>query len=328
MRSLYSFDEVKELILKNKIMMLAGDEALLKRLPKGSWIGGTIPYFMSEDGGVLTHDKIQVTQLPEYVSDVRIISYDENKLGQIPKDYCNNGVSFIVIPAFTAVHQSFAKNCSSYMGIFDAPLVGWVTGIDLKDLGVAKPKVINGLTGQVFEDEALVMHLRLPSNKVGRVNILNLFKQGHGDTIRFSKVGFEASDCFINGEKINFADYLVKRKINTQLPLVANYMGAMINVGFQAVDENLKKVSFYAPVFPDVDYVIADPVDDYERSFLLELKKSAMDPVFSCNCILNYLYANLEGKKTGHIVGPITFGEVAYMLLNQTMVYLTFEDVV
>ena len=51
-----------------------------------------------------------------------------------------------------------------------------------------------------------------------------------------------------------------------------------------------------------------------------------MDPVFTCNCILNYLYANLEGKKTGSIVGPITFGEIAYMLLNQTMVYLTFED--
>jgi hypothetical protein len=41
---------------------------------------------------------------------------------------------------------------------------------------------------------------------------------------------------------------------------------------------------------------------------------------------LNYLYANLEGKKTGHIVGPMTFGEIAYMLLNQTLVYLTFEN--
>ena len=47
---------------------------------------------------------------------------------------------------------------------------------------------------------------------------------------------------------------------------------------------------------------------------------------FSCNCILNYLYSELEGKKTGGITGPITFGEIAYQLLNQTMVYLTIED--
>ena len=30
----------------------------------------------------------------------------------------------------------------------------------------------------------------------------------------------------------------------------------------------------------------------------------------------------LEGKKTGAFTGPITFGEIAYQLLNQTLVYL------
>jgi hypothetical protein len=46
------------------------------------------------------------------------------------------------------------------------------------------------------------------------------------------------------------------------------------------------------------------------------------DVEFSCNCILNYLYGELEGKRTGALKGPMTFGEVAYQLLNQTMVYL------
>lgn len=326
MRSLYSLEDVKKLVLDNKVMMLAGDESLLSQLPRGKWIGGTIPYFMSEDGGVLTHNQIQVVILPEYIQDIRIKSYNEKNLAEIPKDYGSNSVSFIVIPAFTDVHQSFAKNCSTYVGIFDSPLVGWITGIDLKDIGNIKPKVINGSTGEILESDAVVMHANLPANKIGKVNILNLFKQGSGDKISFSSVGFEVTDCFVNGEKKNFADYIASKKINTQLPLVANYMGAMINVSIQAVDDKQKKVSFYAPVFPDVEYVIADPVDNYESSFLAELKKSPVDPVFSCNCILNYLYANLEGKKTGNIVGPITFGEVAYMLLNQTMVYLTFED--
>lgn len=82
----------------------------------------------------------------------------------------------------------------------------------------------------------------------------------------------------------------------------------------------------YAPVFPLVEYKIALPVQNYEKQFEVELSKNNVTPFFSCNCILNYLYANLEGKKTGDIVGPMTFGEVAYILLNQTMVYITIED--
>jgi hypothetical protein len=46
----------------------------------------------------------------------------------------------------------------------------------------------------------------------------------------------------------------------------------------------------------------------------------------SCNCIVNFVNSSLEGRTTGGIVGPITFGEIAYQLLNQTMVYLTVSD--
>jgi hypothetical protein len=44
--------------------------------------------------------------------------------------------------------------------------------------------------------------------------------------------------------------------------------------------------------------------------------------VFACNCILNFLYSGLEGKITEGMYGPITFGEIAFQLLNQTLVYL------
>ncbi|MGV8838548.1 DUF6976 family protein [Cellvibrio sp.] len=33
----------------------------------------------------------------------------------------------------------------------------------------------------------------------------------------------------------------------------------------------------------------------------------------------------MEGKKTRDLTGPITFGEVAYQLLNQTLVYLSIS---
>ena len=326
MKTLYKYNEVADLIQSGKVLALAGDEELLKKLPKGKWIGGTIPYFMSERGGLLTHDEIQVTLLPDFVSLASAKFYSVSELSKIPKDYASNGASICLIPALTEVHQKYAEDCSSWDGFFDRPIIGWITGVDLKDLGKITPKVFNGVTGEVSDSKALVLHLNLPANKYGKVNIINLFNQGQGDTITFLKSGFQIQDCMVNGEKRNFADYIASKELDTRLPLVANYMGAMVNVSFQAVDAGKKTVSLYAPVFQGVDYKMAAPVGDYAQEFGKELKKHAAAPVLSCNCILNYLYANLEGKKTGHIVGPMTFGEIAYMLLNQTMVYLTFED--
>jgi hypothetical protein len=81
-------------------------------------------------------------------------------------------------------------------------------------------------------------------------------------------------------------------------------------------------------VFEDVTYKIAKPIDDFIEAFKRQIpQQGGVDNlVFSCNCILNYLYAELEGKKTANFTGPITFGEIAYQLLNQTLAYLTIED--
>jgi hypothetical protein len=83
----------------------------------------------------------------------------------------------------------------------------------------------------------------------------------------------------------------------------------------------------YAPVFPGVDYRFAKPVGDYSSAFGQAIASGEQQPGFACNCILNYLYGQLEGKKTGDITGPITFGEIAHQLLNQTMVRLYLRDI-
>jgi hypothetical protein len=267
-----------------------------------------------------------VTVLPDFVTNAEIKLYSVGELDRIPADYKPNGFAYVVIPAFSEAHQKFSHECSTWPGVFNRPLTGWIAGIDLKDLGKVSPKVFNGQTGESSASKAAVMHVDLPAEKFAKVNIINLFHQGSGDTITFPSAGFEATDCFINGQKRNFAEYVETMKVNIQQPLVADYMGAMVNASFQAVDAKAGKVAFYAPVFPGMEYKIADPVGDYEKKFDEELKAKDVSPVFTCNCILNYLYANLEGKKTGHIVGPMTFGEIAYMLLNQTLVYLTFEN--
>jgi hypothetical protein len=326
MKSVLTVQETSDLIRSGKKIFVAGDESLLAALPSGEWIGGTIPYFMSEDGGLFTRDRVQVTVLPDFVTNAEIKLYSVGELDRIPADYKPNGFAYVVIPAFSEAHQKFSHECSTWPGVFNRPMTGWIAGIDLKDLGKVSPKVFNGQTGESSASKAAVMHVDLPAEKFAKVNIINLFHQGSGDTITFPSAGFEATDCFINGQKRNFAEYVETMKVNIQQPLVADYMGAMVNASFQAVDAKAGKVAFYAPVFPGMEYKIADPVGDYEKKFDEELKAKDVSPVFTCNCILNYLYANLEGKKTGHIVGPMTFGEIAYMLLNQTLVYLTFEN--
>jgi uncharacterized protein DUF6976 len=325
MKSLMTVEEASALIRSGKRLLVAGDERLLASLPRGMWVGGTTPYFMSEDGSLRTHDKVQAVALPDFVSAATVKLYPSEGLSNIPIDYTANGFSYIVIPAFSDVHQKFAQECSTWRGVFDRPLVGWVAGTDLHDLGKVSAKVVDGMSGEVSDSKAAVMHIDLPADRYAQANIINLFRQGSGDAIRFPSGGFEVTDCFVNGQRRCFAEYVETSHINIQQPLVANYHGAMVNVSFQTVDAKAGKVALYAPVFPCMEYRVAAPLGDYEAEFRREVEGREVEPVFTCNCILNYLYANLEGKKTAQIVGPITFGEIAYMLLNQTLVYLTFE---
>jgi len=101
----------------------------------------------------------------------------------------------------------------------------------------------------------------------------------------------------------------------------------MINAGIRKINKKEKTVSVMAPVFPQVDYYFAKPIKDYKKEFKQELPKDISHIGFSCNCLLNFMYCNLEGHKTADITGPMTFGEIAYLLLNQTMVYLQIDDI-
>jgi hypothetical protein len=327
---LHSRDVTAELIKSGKWLLLAGDEALLAALPVGNWIGGTIPYFMAAEGGLRTADRVFVTEFPGAES-ATIRSYDRSTLPRLAADHPGHGFTVLLIPAFTAVHAEFAENVSNYPGVFDRPLVGWISGVALEDIGQVKPRVFDGTTGTSSGDRAVALHVALAPHNIASVEIINLFAPGSGDTITFtdsstsSGAGFSVSEAQINGKPANLARYLTERAIDTRLPLVADYNGAMINVSIQKVDAAAGTVDFYAPVFSGTDYHIAGPVDDYVAGFAAQVHSDSPAPAFACNCILNYVYAELENRTTAPLTGPMTFGEIAYMLLNQTAVYLTIS---
>jgi hypothetical protein len=315
------------MITAGKSLLLAGDEISLRDLPPGTWIAGTIPYFMGERGGVFTQDLIYVTELPDYVLKTEVKIYNETNIDQVYNDAPHHGFSVIIIPASCVTHFTFALNAPSFSGFATRPLIGWIAGTDLNGYD-ATPKVFDGTRNQALVNGAVVLHVELPASKLVEIDIVNIFEQGDGDTIIFPKDGFSATNALINGQTKNLADYLLENAIDTKLPLVADLHGAMINTSFQNLDLANRQVNFYAPVFAGFRYKIAKPVGDYVDHFLAEVPEGVGDNVFfACNCILNYLYAGLEGRKIANFTGPITFGEIAYQLLNQTMAYLTIEDV-
>ncbi|MFA6288342.1 MAG: hypothetical protein WC661_13235 [Opitutaceae bacterium] len=306
------------------ILVLAGEEALLARLPEGNWIGGTIPYFMTAGGGCLCTDRIFVTELPDFVTDVQVRTYGAEELAAIYRRDDRDPISLLILPYGTAVHQSFALNAPNYPGFATHPVIGWVAGTQLGAAG--GPSCFCGGPA-ALSDRAVELRFYLPKKRHARIDVINLFEPGGGDCLRFPTGGFIVKDVAVNGVTRAFADYLKETGGDLRLPLVADYCNTLVNVSIKQVRPETGEVEFFAPVWADVEYRQAVPVSDYVKSFETRLNAiPAGQIVFSCNCVLNYLYSNLEGRRTGSVVGPMTFGEIAYQLLNQTLVYLMIEE--
>lgn len=313
-----TLDKAISMINEGKVLHIAADESLLSKLPKGKWIGGTTPYFITDEGGILTKDKLFVNEI-DFAKNVKTAVLGKYNTFQFVEDCFENGLTMIILPFGSEVAAKYAKQAPEVEELLMHPTVGWVAGFDLGTGGEAK--VYDGVTGLSYTDKAVAMYIELPEGKDAMINIVNIFEDDKTDpVITFPDNALDVTNCFVNGQEVPFADYISKKNIDTQMPLVADYNGMYINTSVKAIEGN--KVSLYAPVFKGVEYRFAVHVDNYEEEFKKRINAAgAGNPFFSCNCILNYLYGNLEGKKTPPYEGPVTFGEVAFQLLNQTLVY-------
>jgi hypothetical protein len=324
---LHAITEVRKKIASGAQLLLAGSEQALRQLPKGNWIGGTTEYFMAREGGVSSDSQIFVNEVVRDAVDIRIAEYTAQNLPSICRDAPYDGFSFIIIPAGSRPHVAYAQGAPTYEGMFEKPVVGWIAGVHMSRLGKQLPKVFNGISGAVSSDHAAVMRVGLPQDKIAELDVVNVFEPGSGDSIAFASSGFSAQECLINGRPTSFARYLTELKHDCRSPLTADYNGVIVNISLQSVNLETNMVKFYAPVFPGVEYRVARSVPDYAAAFKSAIDRHRGEAAFSCGCILNYLHADLEGKRTG-LLGPVTFGEIAHQLLNQTVVRLLIRDVV
>ena len=320
---LYSFDEVCGQINSGKLLHVAASENLLRKLPKGNWIGGSTEYFMTENGGIVSSELLFVTEF--FVPEFKISSYCADSVSHVTNDAFENGYSIVIIPFESETHKTYAQNAAHFDGMFIKNIVGWISGTNL-----SKPEQVaisvNGQTGEVSQNDAAVLHLGLPKEKTVQISIINIFEQDEKTPVlEFDEEGFQVTYCRVDGRQVRLEDSVKNGEIDIKLPIVGDYSGAGINISYRSLENGA--VNLYAPVFKGIKYRHAKPVANYAEEFsskLAAIKNS--ESVFSCNCVLNFLFGELEGKKIDAFFGPITFGEIAYQLVNQTLVYVSVLD--
>ena len=308
-----------DMIAAGAVLSIAGRAEALAQLPPGTWIGGTTPYVMTRDGGAkLDAAHVFVTDLSG-LGAARVTSYGPDELDRISGDAPADGLALTIIPFQSECHERFAEEAADFPLAFLRPTFGWIAGFDLAEEG-ARALCYAGGGAQPHTDRAVVLHLSLPVGKVPHLELVNLFEPDGLDSIRFTATGFAQSRAWVNGQERDFAAYVRERGFDClAVPLVGDFAGARLNASLQAVDEEV--VRLFAPVFPGVEYHFAKPVGDYAAAFAEKLRQLPLGRrLFSCNCILNYVFGDLEGKAIGGTAGPVTFGEIAYQLLNQTLI--------
>lgn len=327
LKTLKTYEEVCALINSGNKLVITAEDAVMAKLPKGNWVGGTIPYFLTAEGGMFNQELYMVTDFTDTILDFKIIEYTESTIETVINDSFGNGFTFLMLPFLKPIHTRFALHIPNNSNLYNNPLLGFVVGTKLDVLGKKASKVYNGLTGQEFEEKGIAMHCSLPSDKVARLEIINIFEQDEkADELIFEESDFIQKTCLVNGVKRNFAEYIQEKKHDIKIPLIADYSGALINVSFAGIDEATGEVKFLAPLYANTVYKSAKAVGNYSEKFLNAIPKgiNTNTVAFSCNCVCNYAYGELEGKQVG-LYGPATFGEIAYLLLNQTLTYLVIE---
>lgn len=319
-----------QMITQGRVLLLAGAEANLATLPQGCWIGGTAGHFLTPDGGMPAGNQVFYTDFTGIAEAASWRSFDAGNIHEIAQPYPAHGFAILILPGFSRLLNDVAGRIMEFDGLYNLPLMGWVSAVALdrmdKLLPCAWPKTFAG--GVVAGTEcAAVLYVSLPRHYFAQLNIANLFSPGTGPDIQFLQAGHCIEDeCLIGGKPQNLADYMVTAGIDKRLPLVADHEGALLNVSIASADATSRRVIFLAPVSPVLTYRFAEDVLDYEAEFVraaaeLELEQAA----HSCICALHFRYAGLNGAHyTGPAINaPVTFGQIAYTVLNQTLTCLT-----
>jgi hypothetical protein len=323
---LYTKEQVVEFIKQGRIMHLCGNESTLKDLPKGNWIAGMTAYFM-DNVGKICDNKIYVDDFSFIAEECEVATFDENNISEIAKrNKYTNGFIFVVLPIDSQVYYTFANHSLEYENIYDNPVVGYVSSVLLSNYGKIQPKVAIGSEGVLHDNKAAVMYVKVSDRLRVRAEIMNL------DTIddttpalKFPKTGFKQSDCLIDGKPGNIASYLeaVKGRIGHYPQLITSQNGALVVRDVKSVNVEAGEAVFFSPAYEsDIHYIVKQN-NDYLATFNRRLGRKT--DVIACMSCTSYFWQGDFDYRHIDFNGVYTFGEIAYQLLNKTIVTLEVD---
>ena len=323
---LYTKEQVVEFIKQGRVMHLCGNEETLKDLPKGNWVAGMTPYFM-DSVGKICDNKIYVDDFSFIAEECEMATFDEKDIAEIAKrNKYSNGFIFVVLPIDSQVYFTFANHSLEYENIYDNPVVGYVSSVLLEEYGKKQSKVAVGSEGVLHGDKAAVMYVKVPERLRVRAEIMNF--DSIDDTtpsLKFPKTGFKQSDCLIDGKPGNIASYLeaVKTRIGHYPQLITSQNGALVNRDIKSVNVTTGEAVFFSPAYESDIYYLVKPNNDYLATFNRRLGRKT-DVIACMSCTSYFLQGDFEYR---HIDfnGVYTFGEIAYQLLNKTIVTLEVD---
>lgn len=325
---LYTVEEANKLIIAGKKLVIAGSHNYLKMLEKGSWIGGTSYYCFTGGTGVDCRDFLFIQEIPSYCEEIKIKYYDLNNLKNIYLDMFDNGFSVILIPFESKTHFKYPIDVINYPFFATKPLIGWIAGVPLDNKNNLKAIVYDGSNKDSFPDGAIVMHIKLPQNKLADVKVCNVFEAAGEHDLEFCEEGFNIKTLIVKDKKYNFIDYIKSNNLDIKFPLVGNLANAIPTISsFKEIDESGQIVKLYAPVYRGIKYGLARQEKNYFEMLIknIHIENNFILPSL---CILHFVYGELQNKHTNKIPDvPTTFGEIAHILVNQTLTYLTIYDV-
>ena len=244
----------------------------------------------------------------------------------------------MILPFGKGMDLEYASNCINYPNFGNRVVCGWravltnYSEFERNDESL----VFLGTSGERFTDKGVAMHVKLPEGKYAELHVFNPYKPENDDIIVFEEDGQQSQTALINGVKQNLRQYLIENGVNSmvgntvvsQKSLSGDYGGMSINIVILPdMEEDIRiddVMQLGASVVKDIPFRLSSLNMENNESLK---KKMNDDPiVFSFACINNSPYPELFAKYVTQTNGPLVFGEIAYFMMNNGIVYVTMGD--
>lgn len=314
------------MIKAGRTLVLAGAEADFAGLPAGNWIGGTVACFLAGGKIMRAQGHLIYADLSAIALKTELRRFPAKQLPRLGAHYPANGFAVAILPGHSPLLRAVATKMPDWPGLYNAPLVGWVSAVPLSQLGQMEPKIFCG-NATPRRDSAALMYVYLPDNMFPALGIVNLFAASSCSSLRFPAGGYTIKgNCLINGQKANLSRLIATGEIDPALPLTADRSGALLNNSIIANDPKTGLITFLNPIDPTLTYRFAEPFADFKSALTmaaagLNLPGAALASV----CIASLRHLDATTRPMLPAIAPVTFGQIGYTVLTQTIACLSLS---